>query len=137
MIRAKKSKPDYTDRLDGLMVVCLIAILLILAFSYAAPRAPIGSSETTFTANTPSGLVLIPASCASAVTYTHGTLSASADAGGFVLGPSVSEYGAYSTPAAMYVCATNSSGNTYFIPAMTAAELQAFKAAPPSGVTAW
>ncbi len=124
----------------------LAALFLMLAvLPSASRRAPLSSSETRFVEKSEHGLNIMPASCASSPAYYHADLAATADSKGFVSSSVAGEYGAGTTFGAplctcgadgctpvgcvqsTYVCVTNTTGNTYFIPAKTAAELQAFK----------
>jgi len=120
-----------------LILLLLCAFTLFLLSFMPSSRAAVTSSETRFSEASMHGLNIIPASCASGANYYHATLPSSADGGGYVLPGSVASYGAYDARVGAYVCVDNTSGNVYFIPGNTAAELNQFKAHPPPGVSAW
>jgi hypothetical protein len=133
----KKNVPQYSDRLNGLIAMCLVAVLLILMLTYAAPRHPVSSAETDFTDKTAHGLTLMPASCASYVAYYHGVLTGTADGGGYITSTAAGEYGAYAPSLGTYICVSNTSGQQYFIPTHTQNEYNYFRSYPPPGVSAW
>lgn len=82
------------------------------------------------------GLKIIPASCVSGNTYYHANLSI-AGQHAYSTFPGDSDAGAWIPGVGDYICViSHSGGQAYFIPAKTAAELQAFKAHQPSGVWA-
>ncbi|HWO07159.1 MAG TPA: hypothetical protein VNM40_01090 [Candidatus Paceibacterota bacterium] len=96
------------------------------------PREKFVSSELQFTDPSPAGLHIMPASCASDPTYNHLNLPQTSDGGGYYVNTGVVEGGLTKDfdPSARldikYVCVTNNTGSTYFIPATTKAELQTF-----------
>ena len=81
------------------------------------------SPEVKFTDASKSGLAIVPASGAS-FPYCYYSLGTSGDGGGFNLLANISNY--YVSAAGLTFCVSNSSGNEYFIPARTTAELQSF-----------
>ena len=132
-VRQHKSIP-----LRGVVSISIfLAILFFVIATAPVMRPPEASSETNFVERSTGGLSIVPASCASSPQYYHGALPVTGDTLGFVTTSGESEYGAYSSLAGVYVCVTNSSGAQYFIPANNLSELNSFKAAPPSGVSAW
>ncbi len=107
-----------------MLLALLIGALLLLSSS--TPRhAAFESSELKFTDLSRQGLHIMPASCASNPMYFHFPLPVSTDAKGFWSYNGTTEVGALSN--GLYVCVTNTTGSGYFIPANTAAEIQAFK----------
>ncbi len=125
--------------------VLLLTCFAMLAFLnvIAESREAFFSPEVYFTDDSKSGLSVMPASCASTgdPSLFHEPLQVSTDGYGYMLGAETSwdsSRGAYSSYAGMYVCIIqNTSGQTIFIPARTAAELQAFKNNPPPGVVVY
>jgi hypothetical protein len=117
-----------------LLTLFVIALIAIDFSSRGTYRRAFVSSELQFTDPSMSGLGIMPASCSSNPSYFHSALPATADGMGYSLAPGYSEYGVYRN--GVYVCVTsNTSGNTYFIPANTAQEMINFVDSSPPGVT--
>ncbi len=133
-------------------------VFLLVAFSMDGGLRGVSyeksfSHEVTFTDSSESGLAIMPASCASNPEYYHGVLDSAVDENGysFVSETGQTEYGTYGcyggnglcneggTGEAVYICTTNTSGNSYFIHANTTAELNAVKALGSSipGLQIW
>jgi hypothetical protein len=121
----------------ALWLLVLSATLLLLDQVSLSSRKQVSYLEAKFTDASPYGLQIMPASCASNPADFHGFLASSPDGRGYILPPGAGEDGAYAPFAGMYVCANNTTANTFFIPANTAAELQSFKNYPPYGVRAY
>lgn len=121
----------------ALWLLVLSATLLLIDQVNLSSRKQVSFLEAKFTDASPNGLHIMPASCSSNPSYFHGFLASTNDGGGFRTYPGAVEDGAYAPNAGMYVCVINSSGNAYFIPARSAAELQSFKNYPPPGVAAY
>lgn len=111
----------------ALWFVVLFAAMFFLNKVSVSANPNIALSEARFIDLSPSGLQIVPASCASSPSLFHLQLPPTFDGKGFYVQPGWSEAGANAANAGMYVCVTNSSSNTYFIPANSAAELQSFK----------
>lgn len=105
-------------------IVAAIVVALVAYTGASAPREGFASSEVYFTDTSPGGLAIMPASCASSPSYYHYALTV--QGAGYSIATGLSEYGAYKH--GVYVCVTNTSGSTYFIPANSATELNSFKA---------
>ena len=119
------------------LTLLLTGAIVLAALSFIPnSREAVSSSETRFSEASVHGLNIIPASCASDATQYHQSMSLTTDGHGFISPPNTTENGG-NIPnntisdgkggylqANMYVCITNSSANTYFIPANTVAELQ-------------
>lgn len=135
-------------------------VFLLVAFSVhdglgVAMQKKTFSHEVTFTDSSKGGLAIMPASCASSPGYYHASLGSVVDVNGysFVSDTGQTEYGAFGcyggngscnvetggTGTLTYICTTNTSGSSYFIPANTAAELNAVKALGSSipGLQIW
>ncbi len=114
-----------------------IAVLVATAFviSQDYERIAFVSHEVTFTDTSEQGMQIMPASCFSSAAYYHTDLPVVAGGYGYFLGPGFSEAGAWAPYAGMYICMSNTSGNSYFIPALSAYELNMFKSYKPSGVS--
>jgi hypothetical protein len=99
--------------------VLVLALLgaLILAYVLVPRAAPVKSVEVSFTDTSAGGMEIVPASCASAPPPGSG------DGHGYQV-PTVSGAEIYNQYS--YFCITNTSGNTYFVPANTAAEINSF-----------
>ncbi len=111
--------------LQLLSALFILIIALVLLSSITPRHGAFISSELLFTDPSKRGLQIMPASCASNPMYFHYALPVSGDAKGFWSYNGTTEVGALSN--GLYVCVTNTSGAGYFIPANTAAEIQAFK----------
>lgn len=121
----------------ALCLVFLYGLLVVLGMIKSPTHSPLVLTEAQFTDPSPAGMKIVPASCASSPNYYHGSLNATTDNLGYILTPGVSEFGGYARDTSAYFCVSNSSGNTYFIPAKTQSEVNSFKVAPPPGVQAW
>ena len=135
----KEKKEIVPKQMVYLLFVC--SVLLGLSLYMPQPRmAPFVSAEVHFYDPSSQGLKIMPASCASNPSWAHAGLNGlivESDGIGFKSPANTTEYNRYSTPAAMWICVTNTTGSAVFVPAKTAAELNAFKSNPPAGVTAW
>lgn len=118
-----ETKKDTTISKILLLAVCLAALVGLDGF-VPAPHGGMSSPEVTFSDPSPSGLHIMPASCAS--NYYHTSLPLNPDGLSYVSRTPQTENGAdkFSTS----VCVTNTNGNTFFVPAKTAAEFLSFKA---------
>ena len=106
------------------LLLPVVALLVVALFEWQG-GSDFTSHEVTFTDASPSGLAILPASCASNPAHFHSNLPTTNDGGGYhttVAG----ENQAGATRHGVSVCITNSTGNSYFIPANTAAELTSF-----------
>jgi hypothetical protein len=123
----KISASDKKTRAQLVLLVGASVVLFALSF-LPNSRIAVSSSEVHFSEISKHGLNIMPASCALNASYYHLPLSPTIDNNGFFILSGESERGAYVPSAGLYVCVeSNASGNVYFIPAKTAAELQAFK----------
>lgn len=119
-----------------LIVAALALLVLVVLGTQGGQRTAQVSVETHFVERSAHGLAIMPASCASSPSQFHSALPLSGDSLGFVTSPGQSEYGA--SVVSTYVCVTNPTGSTYFVPSKTANELQLFKnAAGGLGVQAY
>ena len=131
-----KEKTDVVPK-QMIYLLFLCATLLAALMYLPQPRmAPFISAEVQFYDPSTHGLKIMPASCASNPSWYHGALTAAGDGYGLISVNGTTEYGAWAA-AGMYICVTNSSGSNVFVPAKTSAELNAFKATPAAGVSAW
>lgn len=125
----------------GRSVVALAFVVgCMIALAALAPsvRAPLTSSEIDFFDASARGLGILPASCASSPMYYHyHAFVAPGNTRAFVSNTGETEYGATLTGAGTYVCITNATGLNYFVPANTAAEINAFKAKVIPGMSKW
>jgi hypothetical protein len=135
---------ERTEIVPKKMVYLLFVCTVLLGLSLYMPQpavAPFISGEVHFYDPSTGGLKIMPASCASpvpSVGYLHGKfLTTTGDAYGLKSLAGTTQYGAYATATSKYICITNTTGSAVFIPAKSAAELNAFKAAPPAGVTVY
>lgn len=137
-MKAVTKSPLFAQSIQLLFVVAVVVILALSMGSYGT-RAPLASAETNFIETSTHGLGILPASCASSPAYYHFHLYAGllGNVRGFISHPGESEYGANLAGIATYICVTNGSGSSYFVPANTAAEVSAFKAASVPGVSKW
>jgi hypothetical protein len=103
----------------------LVVALFLIGFVHRSERVAFVSSEIAFTDPSASGLAIMPASCASDPSYYHGSLSATADGLGYVSADAQTEYGA--SRNSVFVCVTNTTGASYFVPANTASEMNTLK----------
>lgn len=101
------------------LVVVFFICALAFAFSFAAPKKNFVSSEIHFADPTTGGLQIMPASCASAAP------SAAANGYGYWLSPGA--VGQSVIRNGVQFCISNNSGNTYFIPAASAYEMNLFR----------
>lgn len=125
-----------------ILIALATCLLLVEAFAGATTeRAKFVSSEVYFSDVSPRGMQILPASCSSSPSSYHGNLTATSDGKGYTSSSGQTEYGATKAFGfqSYYVCVTNSSGASYFVPANTAAELQSFinKGSSIPGVQIW
>lgn len=134
-IRMKTARAHPYTYMAGLFVFMSCLVLIFGLYGAVQSKVGFASVELKFTDPSTSGLAIMPASCASSPAYYHGGLSSPWDGRGYLSYSGTSEYGAYKH--GVYICVTNYSGNAYYIPANTAAEMNSFKAKGTSipGVT--
>ncbi len=135
-METSKVQKELSVREIGMFGVVLLAILWgALSIN---ERAVFSSVEVDFIEESSKGLAIVPASCASSPGYFHADLVLTSDQKGYISYSGQSEYGRY-TYRGEYICITNSTGYTYFVPSYTAAELTAFKnrAASIPGLSVW
>ena len=132
----KEQRGVVSKQMIYLLFVCVTSLV---AFSFLPQPglAPFASSEVHFFDESAHGLKILPASCASSATYWHYAMPGTGDGYGMYVPSNGLEYGAYSASAAQYICVSNSSGSQIFVPAKSAAELNAFRATHPAGVSAY
>lgn len=120
-----------------LIYLLFVCVTLSVVFAYLPQQGlpPFTSAEVHFYDPSTHGLKIMPASCASSASWYHSALTATGDGYGYKIANGVTEAGGLF--AGVYVCVTNASGNTVFVPAKTANEINQFKAHPPTGVSAW
>ena len=136
MPQDKRANFTISLQIKILAVLCVAFVLLSLAMR-SPQRSPVASAETNFAETSAHGASIMPASCASGPQYFHFHAYTSADNRGFVAYTGEVEFGASLAANTAFLCFTNVSGATYYIPANTLAEVNAFKAATLSGVTKW
>lgn len=136
MSHAARTQFSIAYQIKLLAVLCTVFVLLSLAMR-SPERSPVASAETNFAETSEHGASIMPASCASSPNYYHYHAYTSADNRGFVAYTGEVEFGASLAGSTSFLCFSNSSGATYYIPANTIAEVNAFKAASLSGVTKW
>ena len=110
-------------------LIAAVVGVFIVAYALLPAAKSVKSVEVSFTDASKSGLEIMPASCASGVPPYSG------DNKGYVISPGASNNEINSNGD--YFCVSNTSGNTYYIPANTKAEIDAFlnKAASLPGVS--
>ena len=118
---------DMLQRYTLLTLLLVVVALIVYLLLFDSTRTPFSSSETRFTESSTHGLNIMPASCASFDGYYHALLHFSGDQLGFASNSGETEYGAYVAYLTKFICVTNNTGKIYYVPAKTAAELQAFK----------
>jgi hypothetical protein len=127
---------SYSSKQLLIWLAVLLGVFFLIGLVYSPAQKKFVSAEVTFTDPSTGGLHIMPASCSSHPSYTHGTL---AQSGGtdFIIQTGQSEYGAYKN--GVYICVTNQTGSHYFVPGGTAAEMNAFKSAagPIPNLDAW
>jgi hypothetical protein len=122
-----------------LLLLFFTAMLFVLNFAFSTLyTARFVSSEVQFSDFSTSGLELTPASCASSPSYYHTLLTPTTDGRGYITNSVTTDFGRLAPYLGIYICVTNTSNpaRSYFVPANTAAEYNAFKANPPTGVIA-
>jgi hypothetical protein len=107
------------------LAVLVVAAIASLFHGRSALRSPeLGFSDPS----KDSGLQIVPASCASGV-----NAPTSPDGNGYIIYSGASDQWVYKN--GYDYCVTNSSGNTYFLPALTASEMSYFFTYLPPGVS--
>lgn len=107
----------------------LVALFFVIGLFDMPQRAAFDSHEVRFTDSSRGGLAIMPASCASNPGYYHSNLTV--QGAGYSIASGQSEYGAHKN--GLYLCVTNTSGVTYFIPANNAVEMNSFRSAASGG----
>lgn len=125
------AKKTLSQKQLVLWLVLLASVLFLLGFVQFPARSAFVSSEVQFTDPSDSGLQIMPASCASGEggptpQYYHGNLSATGDGLGYFSVAGELERGAYRN--SVYICISNTTTVNVFVPANTAAEMNALKA---------
>jgi len=117
----------------------LVLSIIFVAISYGTGPKAFVSPEVSFTDTSASGLSIVPASCASDPSWFHGNLETSPDGLGYSSQTGEVEYGFTKVISGVTVstCVTNVTGNKYFVPAYTQAEVNAFKAARIPNLQVW
>ena len=127
--------PETGQRFVPLLLP-LVMVLVLVVLEWGGGDA-FTSHEVRFTDPSENGLAIMPASCASSPAYFHTHLGSTTDPTGYGLlsATGQTEYGA--THLGISLCVTNASGASYFIPAKTAEEMQAFYNATIPGIQSW
>ncbi len=109
----------------NLLAIALFLVIVTISFETLSNNT-FTSQEVHFTDMSQSGMKILPASCASSPVYYHGYLFQTApNHEGYKTLHNDQEQGI--TKFSIPVCVTNRTGQTYFVPAMTIDELNAFK----------
>ena len=126
------------EKIKSLTIIAIVLALLAIWFG-DVQRPPLATAETQFVETSAHGMGITPASCASSPVYYHYHLFAGLNGNvrGFVVYPGNLEHGATLSGISTYICISNCSANSIFVPANTAAEVNAFKAATIPSVSKW
>ena len=117
-------------------VIILLVVIAFAAFSSFRGRAATSSSELTFTSSSAHGLDIVPASCAASPFYPDAPFSASGDGLGYI-STNGTDDGSYDPRTGQYICITNNTGYSIFVPGNSASEINYMRSYPPGGAAVY